>query len=414
MADVRSVLSSLAQFRFEPSPNIQDAAVQSAAGADEEIRYQTLIEQLPAVIFMAYFDGGMRRAYVSPHIERALGFSQAEWIHDPVRWYHQIHPDDQHRWSTEAAEFIVSGNPLRSVYRVLAKDGCTVWFQCEVKMVRRPDGSPWFIHGVAFDITGVKQSEEALQRAHEELEAKVLERTAELQKANEQLAHANADLEQFAYSVSHDLQEPVRTLSIFGELLERRSGAKLGGETEKIIATMVQAARRMNVLVHDLLAYTRLTNDESEEGELLSVSAALEDVLNNLRALVSESGAQITSDSLPEIRMPRLYLAQLLQNLVSNGIKYRGDAAPRIHISCAARDGEYVFSVRDNGIGIDPEYHETIFGIFKRLHTKEEYSGSGMGLAICRRIVQRCGGRIWVESSPGAGAAFYFAVPRGR
>ena len=160
-ADAETALTELAAVFFRPSSGIAD----HEELPNSDAKYRTLIEQLPAVVFMAYLDRGIGEAYVSPRIEEILGFSQAEWLEDPVRWYNQIHPEDQQRWSIEAAEMFLTGRPLRSAYRVLAREGRVIWFHCEAKMVRREDGRPWFILGVAFDITELKRTEQTLQPA---------------------------------------------------------------------------------------------------------------------------------------------------------------------------------------------------------------------------------------------------------
>ena len=196
--EAETILSGLANVFFPVNSSIRETADASIEKRDRATiraaelpnaiaRYRTLVEQIPAVVFMAFLDKGIGEAYVSPQIEAILGFSQEEWLNDPVRWYSQIHPDDKARWSIEAAQMFLTGEPLRSVYRVIARDRRVIWFHCEAKMVRRDDGSPWFIHGVGFDITELKQAEAALKQAHDELEMRVHERTAELERANSEL-----------------------------------------------------------------------------------------------------------------------------------------------------------------------------------------------------------------------------------
>ena len=187
--EAESIIQGLASVFFEASSK----PVKNGGGQiqedhrplpDVEARYHTLVEQVPAVVFTIFLDRGISEAYVSPYIEAALGFSQAEWLDDPIRWYRQIHPDDKERWNLEAAQMVLSGEPLRSVYRILARDGHIVWFHCDVEMVRTEEGRPWFVHGIAFDITDLKHAEAALQEAHDELENRVQQRTRELAEAN--------------------------------------------------------------------------------------------------------------------------------------------------------------------------------------------------------------------------------------
>jgi PAS domain S-box-containing protein len=399
---------------------------------DVEARYQTLVEQIPAVIFMAFLNEGVSEAYVSPHIEQVLGFTQEQWLNDPILWYQRIHPEDRERWNIEAAGLVLSGQPLRAVYRVVARDGRVVWFHCEVKMVLTDDGRPWFIHGAAFDVSELKQAEEALKRAHDELEARVQQRTAELANANielqleiaerkraewrlahqaEELARSNADLEQFAYSASHDLQEPLRNISIYSEWLRRRYGGRLDRDADQFIQILNEGAQRMIVMVRDLLAYTEAARAGQAVQEEVDANATLAKSIENLQAIIRDNEATVTNDPLPRVGMSEIHLQQVFQNLISNAIKYRSDEPPRVHISASNSGDCWRFSVEDHGIGIEPQYQDQIFGIFKRLHGREKYTGSGIGLALCKRIVERYGGKIWVESEANQGATFFFTVP---
>jgi PAS domain S-box-containing protein len=233
-----------------------------------------------------------------------------------------------------------------------------------------------------------------------------------LQRANEELRLANADLEQFAYSASHDLQEPLRMVSIYSELLKKRFSEKLGPEGDEFIRYTVEGAIRMEHLVRDLLAYTAASAAVDSPGPPAHVRDAVDNAVGSLRVAIVETRAKITSDNLPTlIGIDGVHLEQVFQNLISNALKYRSAKTPEIHITAELSGNEWLFSVSDNGIGIDPQYKELIFGIFKRLHTSREYSGTGIGLAICQKIVERAGGRIWVESQVGRGANFFFTIP---
>jgi signal transduction histidine kinase len=233
-----------------------------------------------------------------------------------------------------------------------------------------------------------------------------------LQRANEELRRANADLEQFAYSASHDLQEPLRMVSIYSELLKKRFGEKLGSEGDEFIRYTVEGALRMEHLVRDLLAYTSASARTDNTGPPVPVRDVVDHVLASLRASITETGATVTSSDLPTVKgIQKVHLEQVFQNLISNALKYRSDKPPVIHISAEVSGNEWLFSIADNGIGIDPRYKDLIFGIFKRLHTAREFPGTGIGLAICQKIVERAGGRIWVESQLDRGATFRFTIP---
>lgn len=228
--------------------------------------------------------------------------------------------------------------------------------------------------------------------------------------AQQELARSNRDLEQFAYVASHDLQEPLRMVATYTQLLAERYRGKLDESADKYIHYAVDGALRMQVLVQDLLAFSRVGRGGIEP-KPTDVRSVLDGVLLNLHAMVEESGAQVRCGRLPTVVADRLLLSQLFQNLIANAIKFRSPTPPMVQVDAARADREWVFSVADNGIGIAPEYAETVFVIFKRLHTQAEYPGSGIGLAICKKIVEQHGGRIWLESEPGRGATFKFTLP---
>lgn len=234
----------------------------------------------------------------------------------------------------------------------------------------------------------------------------------ELREANEALQRSNSDLEQFAYSASHDLQEPLRIVASYTGMLKRRFGGQLGPEADEYIQHTLNGVQRMHQLLKDLLFYAHAAQPLDGEEVLTDADAALHDAIANLKAAIEESGAVIQASALPKVRIRHVHLEQVFQNLISNAIRYRGVDPPQIAISTLPQGADWLFCVRDNGIGIDPKYQEEIFGIFKRLHSSAEYPGTGMGLAICQRLVQQAKGRIWVESESGKGATFCFTLPR--
>ena len=235
-----------------------------------------------------------------------------------------------------------------------------------------------------------------------------------LEDTNAALRRANQDLLQFSYSASHDLQEPLRMIAAFGELLRRKFGSQLESTGQGYIQRIVDGAARMDALLRDLRTYTQISAEEQEPTEDIAANEILDATLRNLETSIQESAATVSSGDLPKVRIYRFELQQLLQNLIGNAIRYRSDQSPRVHVAAVQRRQEWLFSVSDNGIGIAPEFKEQIFGVFKRLHSAADYPGTGMGLAICERIVERAGGRIWVESAAGQGSTFFFTIPYDR
>jgi signal transduction histidine kinase len=253
----------------------------------------------------------------------------------------------------------------------------------------------------------------ALENANQALQAEIAARIdieEKLKVAMNEYARSNAELEQFAYVASHDLQEPLRAIIAYAQLLSRRYAGRLDSDADDFIHFIVDGGTRMNDLICDLLEYSRVTTENFSPSPV-ACESVYDDVCANLNTAIGESGAVITHDPLPEVMADYPQIMRIFQNLISNAIKFCGDRRPEIHISVQIRHGDYLFSVRDNGIGIKSESCDRIFEAFQRLHTRSERQGTGMGLAICKRIIERHGGRIWVESEPGRGSTFFFTLP---
>jgi signal transduction histidine kinase len=273
-------------------------------------------------------------------------------------------------------------------------------------------------------VAELNQAQEELRRAHDELETRVQDRTRELKASNEaltaevserkraeqELARSNAELEQFAYVASHDLQEPLRMVASYVQLLARRYQGQLGPDADEFIGFAVDGAKRMQALINDLLAYARIGTRGKPFLPVDSEKAARQ-AADNLALAIEESGARIISRSLPVLEADATQLTQLFQNLFSNAVKFHGDEPPVITVSAEFKEGAWEFTVSDNGIGIDPQYFQHVFRLFQRLHTRTAYPGTGIGLALCKKIVERHGGNIWVESRIGEGSTFHFTIP---
>lgn len=273
--------------------------------------------------------------------------------------------------------------------QVITKDGTIKVVEIRASIINL--GGRKVLQGAFRDISERKIAEEKLKHAMEEL------------------ARSNAELQQFAYVASHDLQEPLRMVASFSQLLEMRYKDRLDKDADEFIEFIVDGANRMQRLINDLLSYSRV-GTRGKPFQPTDFSLVLGQALINLGPLIEDSGAFVTTDDLPVLMADETQILQLFQNLVGNAIKFRGAENPIIHVTAQREAGEWIFSVRDNGIGISPEYYARIFEIFQRLQTREDYPGTGIGLAICKRIVERHGGRIWVESDPGKGSTFFFTI----
>jgi light-regulated signal transduction histidine kinase (bacteriophytochrome) len=263
------------------------------------------------------------------------------------------------------------------------------------------DSSGRLLYGIAQvqDITRRKRTEDRLAKVAAELERRATE-----------LERSNADLQEFAYVASHDLSEPLRMVSSYTQLLARRYGEQLDSDAHEFIGFAVDGVNRMQRLIDDLLAYSRAGTQEYRIGPV-DTEELVRDTLGGMQATIADAGATIVVDDLPTVRGDEGQLRQLFQNLIGNGIKFRGEAPPRVEVAAEREGSAWRFSVEDNGIGIDPRYAERIFSVFKRLHTRDKYPGSGVGLSICKRIVERHQGRIWVEQGELGGSRFCFTIP---
>jgi PAS domain S-box-containing protein len=354
-----------------------------AALMESEARFRQLADTMPQIVWTARPDG-----YIDYYNQRWYAFTG--FSHDVVgdaSWEAILHPDDLQRTRESYYAAIHSGQPYNIEYRLMDRSlNVWRWFIARAVAVHDAEGKivKWF--GTCTDIDEQKRAQDDLRRANE-------------------------DLEQFAFSASHDLQEPMRGIKIYSELLSKRYGSQLDGEALRFLGYLRNGATRMECLVRDLLTYTKVTTLE-QETEIADANEALKSSLANLSGAVSESGANVTTGPLPSLPVNHTHLQQLFQNIIGNAIKYRSpDRPPVVRVAAERRHGCWIFSISDNGIGIDSEYKENIFGLFKRLHNSDEYSGTGIGLAICKRLVDRYHGRIWVESEPGRGSTFRFTLP---
>ncbi len=361
--------------------------------AQMEGRYRGLLEAAPDA--MVVVNQGGEIVLLNVQAEKQFGYSRDELVGQKVK---NIIPEgfaerliaDGTRSAAEAlAQQIGTGIELSGRRR----DGSEFPIEIMLSPLESTDGI--LVTAAIRDITERKKSEEQLVNA-----------VGELKRSND-------ELQQFAYVSSHDLQEPLRMVASYTQLLAKRYKGRLDSDADEFIAFAVDGCNRMQGLIRDLLAYSR-TGTNGKALREISGDDALKEALTNLRTTIGESGAVVTHDSLPVIQTDDTQLTQVFQNLVGNAIKYRSAEVPRVHVSATKNGGhEWIFSVRDNGLGIDPQYFDRIFVLFQRLHGRNEFAGTGIGLAICKKILDRLGGRIWVESQPGKGSTFRFALPEG-
>lgn len=355
---------------------LEALARRESALRQSEQRFKDLVNTTDGVVWEADART-FTFTFISKKAEELLGYAVDDWYR-PGFWVDRLHPEDKGWAPAYCASCTQKAEPHNFEYRFLTKDGRVVWLHDIVTVVVE-EGQPRWLRGIMIDITRRKQSE------------------AQLQASLERLSLSNTELERFAYVASHDLREPVRTVVSFSQLLSRKLHDAKADELQEYLDYVVDAAKRMDQLVSDLLAYSRVSHDE-QPFEGVDLNDVLNDVKTDLAKTIDQAQGLIVADPLPKIMGIKLQLYQLFQNIIANALKFRrADLAPRIDLSVSHDDNTWHLQFADNGIGIDAKYAEQIFVIFKRLHTAQAYPGTGVGLAICRRIMERHNGRIWAE-----------------
>lgn len=366
-----------------------------------EQKFRSLLEAAPDAMIISDEEGCINLA--NSQAEMMFGFPREELIGQNIRlmvpdWSAQLRPG-----SAGSATLFA---PPRELW-ARRKNGHEFPVEISLSPLQTAEGLLWT--SAIRDATERRRADAAIRELNTTLEQRVAERTQELLQSNEALRQSNDDLNQFAYAASHDLQEPLRMVALYSQMLQRKYLGALDENADQYISYIVGGARRMEMLLKDLLTYSQTGSSSEGPAQTVNFLEVIRKVILNLQASIEQSGAIITWDTIPAVHAHEIRLVQLLQNLVSNAIKYRSEDPPRIRVSAKREEREWVLSVQDNGIGIAPEYAQQIFKIFKRLHG-QDYPGTGIGLAICQRIVETYGGRIWVESS-GKGSCFYFTLP---
>lgn len=391
---VPEILRSKVSVFVKLSRNTELLRSQAEALGKTEQKFRSLLEAAPDSMIISSEDGKI--TLVNTQTESLFGFRRDDLIGENIQTL------------VPAWRALHASPGSHKEVKAVRHDGSH--FPAEISLSPLDTEEGLLVTSAIRDITERKKIDEAIREMNIRLEQRVAERTRALREANEALRQTNDDLSQFAYAASHDLQEPLRMVALYGQLFQKRYGGKLDEEADRSLGFMITGAQRMEMLLRDLLTYSQTGSDQDTPGPV-DCNAVMEKVRLNLQAAIEQNNAEVTWGNLPEVYAHEIRIVQLFQNLVGNAIKYRGEQPPVIRVM-AEEDGEnWQFCVEDNGIGIKPEYAQQVFGIFKRLngHT---YPGTGIGLAICQRIVERYSGRIWVEPSTTGGSRFLFTVPQ--
>ncbi len=376
--------------------NITDRKRAEIALRDSEERFRAIFEQAAVGIAKTALCGQFMR--VNPGFCQIVRYAESELLQK--NWQAITHPDDIEA-DREYVRSLLSGNiqTFSLEKRLVCKDEAVRWANVTVSAMRDAKGTPQYLICAIEDISERKLVQELLQAS---LDTQT--------RYAQELTRSNAELEQFSYVASHDLQAPLSTIAGYAQLLEKRCHNQLDAQGNKFIRNIVNSCGRMQALIDDLLEYSRVGRSE-KPFDVIDCNLVFEDACANLQLAIRQDQASVTRGDLPRVRGDSFQLLQLFQNLIGNAIKYRSSEAPMVHVGASRQGDSWVFSVQDNGIGIAEQYHPRIFQLFQRLHSQKQYSGTGIGLAICQRIVDRHGGRLWVESEPNRGSTFYFSIP---
>jgi PAS domain S-box-containing protein len=411
----------------------------SGIAPDYETRYKTLIEHIPAIIFVAPLNLSLGEAFVSPQIETLLGFTQEEWLGDPLRWYQQVHPEDKYRWSLEAAGLFATGQPLMSTYRVFSRDKRLLWFQCDARMVYGDDGQPSFIHGIGFDVTELKEAEASLKKARDELEARVEERTQALALINEQLKqeiawHQRTELQlsaakevaetaariksEFLANMSHEIRTPLN--GVLG-MINLVLATQMTPEQHEYVSVAFNSAHGLLEIINQVLDFSKVESGKTQLHDSdFNLRGSLGILIKQMTYSAEEKRLRLTCDIAPDV--PNLLrgdvgrLRQVLMNLIGNALKFTHVGGVKVSVEGPAVSQEGTctlrFSIADTGIGIPAAKAQSIFDPFTQADGSitRQYGGTGLGLTISKELVQLMGGQIHVVSEPGQGSTFSFTA----